>query len=242
MNRELSLNRIISGRSIVFGPMLGCVGYLPNNTSPKTKNHAAYLDATGSGAETIAHLYDNGRITIMFCSFGTKPRILRLFCTGRVIESQDAEFVETMRRIMGSGLEEGVKGIRAVIMLEIWKVQTACGYAVPTTSQDVSCCGEKESMYTPGSFRDRETLTKWIQNKVRKDALDEYKMKMNARSLDGLPALKHARRMNKERLLLGDAKSWINRELEHFWALSLGTLIGIFLVIAVQSITLGRMT
>ena len=135
-------------------------------------NHAGYLDATGSGAETIAHLYDNGRITIMFCSFTTKPRIMRLFCTGSVIESQDPKFSKTIRR-MGKEPEEVMQGIRAVIMLEIWKVQTACGYAVPT-SQEVSCCGdEKESPYTPDCFQDRDTLTKWIENKVRKNALDE---------------------------------------------------------------------
>ncbi|KXT14982.1 hypothetical protein AC579_7762 [Pseudocercospora musae] len=192
------------------------------------ENHAGYLDATGSGAETIAHLYDNSRITVMFCSFTTKPRIMRLFCTGSVIESQDAKFPETIRR-MGKEAEEVMQGVRAVIMLEIWKVQTACGYAVPT-SQTLSSCGDKES-----PFQDRDTLTKWIENKLRKNALDDYKMRMNARSLDGLPALKHARRMNKEHLLLGDAKFWIAKELDHFWALSLGTLIAILLVIILYS-------
>lgn len=49
-------------------------------------NSLAYIDATGSGSETIAHIYENGRVTIMFCSFGATPRIMRFFCTGRVVE------------------------------------------------------------------------------------------------------------------------------------------------------------
>lgn len=85
------------------------------------ENHAAYLDATGSGAETIAHLYDNGRVTMMFNSFSKKPRILRLFCTGHVIESVDPRFEKTVRR-MGRDPAEVMVGIRAVIMLNIWKV------------------------------------------------------------------------------------------------------------------------
>lgn len=204
------------------------------------ENSAGYLDATGSGVETIAHLYDNGRITVMFCSFTAKPRILRLFCTGRVVESHNPRFPEVVRR-MGKEPRELIHGIRAIILLDIWKVQTACGYAVPT-SQEPSCgavsdqpswgtdSGEKRSLYDPVSFQDRETLTKWLENKVRKSALDEYKMKNNARSLDDLPALRSARKLRKEYLLLGDAHAWAKRELDHFWALCLGTVIGILLV------------
>jgi len=88
-------------------------------------NHAAYVDATGSGSETISHLYErgNGRVTIMFCSFDTLPRILRLFCRGTVVELDDPTFESTLER-MG---KKPLPGMRAIILLEIWKVSTSCG-------------------------------------------------------------------------------------------------------------------
>lgn len=92
---------------------------LPSTTfSILSPNKAAYIDATGSGAETIAHLYENGRCTIMFCSFEKVPRILRLFCRGRVVEFWDEEFGVLTRQM---GMEVPV-GARAVIVLDIFKV------------------------------------------------------------------------------------------------------------------------
>lgn len=82
------------------------------------ESHAGYIDATGSGSETISHIYENGRVTIMFCSFGTSPRIMRLFCTGSVVEWDDPKFEETLKR-MG---KEKIDGARAVILLDVWKV------------------------------------------------------------------------------------------------------------------------
>ena len=61
-------------------------------------NSCAYVDATGSGSETISHVYENGRVTIMFCSFGAMPRIMRFFCTGRVVEWDQPEFEVLLRR------------------------------------------------------------------------------------------------------------------------------------------------
>jgi len=87
-------------------------------------NHAAYIDMTGSGAETISHLYENGRATIMFCSFGKSPRIMRLFCTGRVIEYADSGYADALSR-MG---KKDFAGARAVILLDIWKVCFANQY------------------------------------------------------------------------------------------------------------------
>src|SRR3954452_12005867 len=62
-------------------------------------NTAAYVDATGSGAETISHLYENGRVTIMFCSFGESPRIMRFFCKGRVVEWDRPEFESLLSKM-----------------------------------------------------------------------------------------------------------------------------------------------
>lgn len=124
------------------------------NVSPKgltsshlaflSPNEVAYVDRSGSGCETIAHSYENGRLTLMFMSFGPSPRILRLFCRSRVVEADDAEFGSWMRRVVGAHWhgEEGkeMEGARAVIVCQVWEVQTSCGFGVPMI---------KEEMYAP---------------------------------------------------------------------------------------------
>ena len=86
----------------------------------------AYLDLFGSGVETIAHLRDNGRITLMFCSFTRNSRILRLFGTGRVVRPDDAEFDSL--KIHFAQLHPG---IRAAVVVDVERIADACGYAVP---------------------------------------------------------------------------------------------------------------
>jgi hypothetical protein len=86
----------------------------------------AYLDLLGSGVETIAHLRDNGRITLMFCSFTRNSRILRLFGTGRVVRPDDAEFDSVRTHFV-----ELHPGIRAAIIVDVDRIADACGYAVP---------------------------------------------------------------------------------------------------------------
>jgi hypothetical protein len=82
-------------------------------------NHVAYLDTAGSGIETVSHIYENKRVTLMFCSLDGRPRIMRLFCTGTVVERTDTKFTDVMQS-MG---QEEFPGIRAIIMLEIFKVR-----------------------------------------------------------------------------------------------------------------------
>jgi len=86
----------------------------------------AYLDLFGSGAETIAHLRDNGRITIMFCSFTRISRILRLFGTGRVVRPNDAEFSSLLTHF-----GEQHAGVRSAIVVDVERIADACGFAVP---------------------------------------------------------------------------------------------------------------
>lgn len=81
-------------------------------------NQAAYIDSTGSGCETISHVRENGRVTVMFCSFEASPRILRLFCTGSVVEWNQPEFADYLQR-MG---KHSVVGARAIILLDVFKV------------------------------------------------------------------------------------------------------------------------
>ncbi|MCV7196730.1 pyridoxamine 5'-phosphate oxidase family protein [Mycobacterium angelicum] len=86
----------------------------------------AYLDLFGSGVETIAHLRDNGRITIMFCSFTRNSRILRLFGTGRTVRPDDAEFDRVRTHF-----PQLRPGIRAAIVVDVERIADACGFAVP---------------------------------------------------------------------------------------------------------------
>lgn len=127
----------------------------------------AYLDLTGSGAETIAHVRENGRITIMFCAFEGPPRIVRLYGTGRVIESTHAEFAAAAGRF------PTFPAARAVIEVDVNRIADSCGYAVPRMD----------------FVAQRDTLDKWVGNKSEAD-LAAYRAEKNATSLDGLPALR----------------------------------------------------
>ncbi|KAI1496225.1 hypothetical protein F5X99DRAFT_401119 [Biscogniauxia marginata] len=207
-------------------------------------NHAGYLDLLGSGAETISHIYENGRVTVMFCSFDRQPRILRLFCTGRVVECDMPGFQDVIKR-MG---KQNVTGTRAVILLDIWKVQTSCGYAVPilrtansTAEKDDADIENNHSSATDNreSFEERHTLEKWLVSKADKKALQGYQVKLNSRSLDGLLGLRVARKMGGEWILTEEFLSYMNNVFWHPGALCLGVVIGVFLVLSVSTVHIG---
>jgi hypothetical protein len=91
---------------------------LPSSTlSVFDGDHVAYMDATGSGIETVSHLHENGRATIMFCSFDKCPRIMRWFCKGRVIEWNDPEFDVVLDRMKKNRID----GARAILYFEVFK-------------------------------------------------------------------------------------------------------------------------
>jgi hypothetical protein len=124
----------------------------------------AYLDLTGSGNETAAHLYENGRMTIMFCSFSLQPLILRLYGIGKVIHPRNEEW-ETIYSHFSS-----LPGERQIIVLTIDSVQTSCGYSVP--------------LY---EFKqERQTLNGWAAKKG-KAGIQSYWQAKNQKSIDGLP-------------------------------------------------------
>jgi hypothetical protein len=143
------------------------------NLSPKGMNTlrvidsatVAYLDLTGSGNETSAHIAENGRLTIMLCSFGSKTMILRLYGRGRTVLKDDPEY-PTLRAHF-----DAIPGERQIIVLDIERVQTSCGYAVPR-------------MDNP---RQRDTLVRWAENKGD-DGLKKYRREKNAFSIDGIAA------------------------------------------------------
>jgi hypothetical protein len=126
----------------------------------------AYLDVVGSGAETIAHLRDNGRIVVMLCAFEGPPRILRLHGRGTV-ESADAVEFDVAPP---PGTE------RAVIRVDVERIADSCGFGVPVMEY----------------VGPRPQYERWAESKRRKGgerALDEYVAQHNERSIDGLPAV-----------------------------------------------------
>jgi len=126
----------------------------------------AYLDLTGSGAETIAHLRQNGRICLMFCAFDGPPRIVRLHGRGEALTRDDARFAEEAARFPEH------PGARSVVRVEIDRVADSCGYAVPLMD-----------------FRgERDQLERWAL-KRGEEGLAAYRAERNAASIDGLPAL-----------------------------------------------------
>lgn len=90
-------------------------------------HRVAYLDYFGSGGETIAHLRENGRITVMFAAFSGRPTIVRLFGRGRHVLVDDPEFAE----LRGHFGKERTVGQRSIIVVDVDRVQDSCGYSVP---------------------------------------------------------------------------------------------------------------
>ncbi len=130
----------------------------------------AYLDLFGSGVETIAHLRDNGRITIMFCSFTRNSRILRLFGTGRAVRPDDAEFPSLLTHF-----GDRASGVRAVIVIDVERIADACGYRgalLRARSTNARC----SMRITPSTPRRRMTRTVRL-------------IERNRQSIDGLPGL-----------------------------------------------------
>ena len=145
----------------------------------------AYLDLSGSGAETIAHLRQNGRITIMFCSFTETPKILRLQGTGRVVLPGQPDwpglaghFPTARERVAAHGNGANgdgpavLDGRRAIIVAELDRIADSCGYSVPL--MDLR--------------EERDLLTQWTSRKSA-GQLDDYRVQKNAVSIDGLPAI-----------------------------------------------------
>ncbi|NQX70178.1 pyridoxamine 5'-phosphate oxidase family protein [Paenibacillus alba] len=144
------------------------------NLSPKghdvfrilSKNEVAYLDLTGSGNETSAHLEEsgNGRITVMFMAFEGPPMILRLYGEGRVVLPGTQEWEAIAPRFTL------LPGARQMIVVDVHEVKTSCGYSVPFYNYE----GE------------RTTLQKWATQKGEQ-GLTDYWQEKNRVSMDGLP-------------------------------------------------------
>lgn len=127
-----------------------------------------YLDYTGSGAETIAHLRDNGRITLMFTAFTGPPKIVRLQGTGRIVHLDDPEF-SALRAQFAKPRDAG---LRSIIIADLDRISDSCGYSVPLMDY----------------VADRDILDK-DQERRAPEFFPAYRRRNNAVSVDGLPAL-----------------------------------------------------
>lgn len=142
------------------------------NLSPKghdcfrvlAPNKVAYLDTIGSGNETSAHILENGRITFMFCAFDGPPNILRLYGKGYTILPTDSEWSSYIAHF------PDLPATRQIIVADIYKVQTSCGFSVPLYE------------YTG----ERDHAAKWADRKGVA-GLEQYKKEKNSVSMDGLP-------------------------------------------------------
>jgi hypothetical protein len=128
----------------------------------------AYLDQTGSGVETIAHLQENGRIVVMSCAFSGPPRIVRLYGRGRVVTRSDPEFADVSRHFPGG---DGV-GVRSVIVVDVQRISDSCGYGVPIMP-----------------FQEhRPTMDQW-SNRKGPEGIRDYWSEHNTASIDGIAGL-----------------------------------------------------
>lgn len=142
------------------------------NLSPKGLNsfrilsptRVAYMDIVGSGNETSAHILENERIAFMFCAFGGPPNILRLYGKGFTVLPDDAEWTELSAHFIL------LPSTRQIIVADISKVQTSCGFGIPYYQYT----GERDHSH------------QWAKKKGA-DGLEEYKKEKNLVSIDGLP-------------------------------------------------------
>ena len=200
-------------------------------------NHCAYVDATGSGAETIAHIYENGRVTLCWCSFDTTPRILHLYCWGRVIEHDNADFSPMLNR-MG---HDRVNGARAIINLRIWKVGTSCGMSVPLlelpqTTDEEAINDSSMPMETTAAryFREHNSLRRWTGNMESKQKMEGYRQLKNTTSLDGLPSLRVHRREKGCSVWMDIVRTHVIGACKETRGLLLGVLLTLVFVTVVQ--------
>jgi hypothetical protein len=165
-----TLREFIAAQHIFFHASAPGQGRI--NLSPKgldtfrilSDRRVAYLDLTGSECETAAHLAENGRLTIMFCSFHDKPLILRLYGRGSVVHPRDEQWQELR------GLFPPLPGARQIIVLDIESIMSTCGFAVPLYEYK----GEREQLLD-------------FTCKMGEQGMDRYRQERNQKSIDGLP-------------------------------------------------------
>lgn len=167
-NISPELKKFIGNQKIFFVGTAAAEGRI--NVSPKgtdsfrviDENKIVWVNLTGSGNETAAHLLKNNRMTIMFCAFEGKPLILRLYGTAKIYHPRDTQYHQYI-----SLFEENI-GARQIIEMDIDLVQTSCGMAVPLMDFKA----------------DRTLLKDWAIHKG-KEGVEAYWKERNTESIDG---------------------------------------------------------
>lgn len=126
----------------------------------------AYVDVGGSGIETVAHIKENGRITLMMCAFDGPPNIVRIYGYGRSVEPGDDDFAALLAEF------PPVPSVRNIIVVEVDRIMDSCGYGVPLFEFK----------------KDRNSFDNYFRDKTEED-LRDYRLRKNRQSLDGLPGL-----------------------------------------------------
>jgi hypothetical protein len=178
------LARWIAAQPLFFVASAPLAGDGHVNVSPKgpigtlrvlDEQTVAYLDLVGSGAETVAHIRENGRIVVMLCAFEGPPRIVRLHGRGEIVASEDSRFAQLLAE--HAFFEPAVDAARrAIVLVHLSRVSDSCGYGVPLMS-------------VQGERPHRDV---WAKKKLRvggEEALRAYQREKNAESIDGLPAI-----------------------------------------------------
>jgi hypothetical protein len=171
---DATLRKFIEAQPMFFVATapLAAEGHL--NLSPKGLDafrilgpkQVAYLDVTGSGVETIAHLKENGRIIFMFCAFQGPPKIVRLHGHGRAVEPATPEFSTLAMHF------PAYASVRSIIVADITRVADSCGYGVPLMKLE----GTRQQHFA------------WAEKKGA-EGLKTYRKEKNSRSIDGLPGV-----------------------------------------------------
>lgn len=130
-------------------------------TGPRS---VAYLDLTGSGSETIAHVRENGRIVLMFCTFDGPPKIVRFHGTAEVVSPAAPDWQALIRQF------PPLPSARAIVSIQVTRISDSCGYGVPKFNY----------------VEERDALVRWAHKKGEEN-LPDYRRKNNATSIDGLP-------------------------------------------------------
>jgi hypothetical protein len=162
----------VAGQHVFFVATAPLDGEGHINCSPKgldslrvlDRSTVAYVDLTGSGAETAAHLRENARIVLMFCAFEGPPKIIRFHGHGEVIVPSSPDWAELSSRLPSH------PSMRAIVRVNVTRVSDSCGFGVP----HMAYVGE------------RDVMDRWVQTKGL-DKLPAYRREKNLRSIDGLP-------------------------------------------------------
>ncbi|KAG0282115.1 hypothetical protein BGZ96_000820 [Linnemannia gamsii] len=159
-------------------------------------NQVCYLEMTGSGIETQSHLQENGRITIMFCAFEGGPKILRLFGHGTVLRVDSPEYKDLLSAQYTPENCDiySAKGIRAIILIDVYKVGISCGFGVPFFDYKGP----------------RETLNR-LSGKQTEEKFAGWWVQVNTTSLDGLPGMRHERMGEKWAVLSSQDRKKLNQ-------------------------------